>query len=321
MIISRTPYRLPISGGGTDLDFFFKRKGGLLSSLTINQYVYVFLNERIIQKNYFIQTTKVEFKNNLDQIEHRLIKETLKFYNVVTPVHVGTYSTVPTKTGLGSSSAMVIGLINCINKFKNLKLSPIKIIKDAYKIERKICKFYGGWQDQIISQIGGFTKIEISKKEKIQIKKIKINRKIEKIINQKLVLVYTNQQRFAHVVSNSQKKNMRATIKCYEKIKSLNNKIIRSLNNFEYKELAKLFDTHWNFKKKIGGKISNSKINRMYGDLINKCGCLGGQLIGAGGGGFLLMVVKNKKKTVKLLKKKGYLCLEFVIDKDGSKII
>ena len=91
---------------------------------------------------------------------------------------------------------------------------------------------------------------------------------------------------------------MRATIKCYDKIKSLNNKIIKSLNNFEYKGLAKLFDTHWNFKKKIGGKISNSKINRMYGDLINKCGCLGGKLIGAGGGGFLLMVVKNKKKKL-----------------------
>ncbi len=321
MIISRTPYRLPISGGGTDLDFFFKKREALLTSLTINQYVYVFLNERKIQKNYFIQTTKTEFKNKLSQIDHKLIKETLKFYKILTPVHVGTYSTVPTKTGLGSSSAMVIGLINCINKFKNLKLSKIKIIKDAFKIERKICKFYGGWQDQIISQIGGFTKIKITKKEKIFLSKIKINRQIEKMISEKFLLVYTNQQRFAHSISKSQKKNIPSTIKCYEKIKSLNNDIVKSLRNFDYVKLAKLFNSHWNFKKNIGGKITNSKINNMYEYLIRKCGCLGGKLIGAGGGGFLLMVVKNKTKTQKLLKKKGYLYLEFVIDKGGSKII
>tara|TARA_B100001057_G_C22867165_1_gene957061 strand:+ start:2365 stop:3330 length:966 start_codon:yes stop_codon:yes gene_type:complete len=321
MIISRTPYRLPISGGGTDLDFFFKKKEAFFSTLSINQYVYVFLNERKIQKNYFIQTTKTEFKNKLSQIDHKLIRETLKFYKIKTPVHIGTYSTVPTKTGLGSSSAMVVGLINCINKFKNLRLTSLQIIKDAFKIERKICNFYGGWQDQIISQIGGFAKIKITKKEKLIINKVNINDKIEKIVKEKMLLVYTTQQRFSHTVSKAQKKNINNTIKCYENIKSLNTPIINSLRTFNFKNLGKLLDNHWNFKKSIGGKITNQKINNMYNFLIKKCGCAGGKLIGAGGGGFLLMVVNNKINTKKALKKNGYLYLEFVIDKDGSKII
>ena len=92
-------------------------------------------------------------------------------------VHVGTYSTVPTRTGLGTSSAMVVGLINCINKYKGLNLSHMEIIKDAYKIERKICNSYGGWQDQIISQIGNLLDIKISKKEIINVKKISLNKK------------------------------------------------------------------------------------------------------------------------------------------------
>ena len=188
MIISKTPYRIPISGGGTDLDFFYKKKNGLFSSVAINQYVYVFLNERNIQKDFFVQTTNVEFKKKLESITHKLIRETLKYYKISKPLHIGTYSTVPTGTGLGSSSAMVVGLINCINKYKKLNLSSIQIIKDAFKIERKICKFYGGWQDQIISQVGGFIEISISKKEKIKIKKLKIKKKIINAIQNKRLL-------------------------------------------------------------------------------------------------------------------------------------
>ena len=321
MIISKTPYRLPVSGGGTDLDFFYKKKEGLLTSIAINQYVYVFLNERKIQKNYFIQTTKTEFKKNLSSIDHPLIKETLKFYKIFSPLHIGTYSTVPTKTGLGSSSAMVVGLINCINRYKKLNLTNIQIIKDAFKIERKICKFYGGWQDQIISQFGGFIKIHISKKEKIKINRIKIDKNVRKTIQDKLLIIYTNQQRRAHKISKSQKKNLSNTINCYEKIKELNNKIVSDIKSRDFKNLSKSFNTHWELKKKINGKITNNKINKMYNNLINDCGCLGGKLIGAGGGGFLLMLVKDKIKTKKLLKKKGYLFLEFVIDNEGSKIM
>ena len=132
---------------------------------------------RLIDKNYLIQTTKTEFRNNLSQIDHELIRETLRYYNIREKLHIGTYSTVPTRTGLGTSSAMVVGLINCIKKYKKLKLTNREIINDAYKIERKICKIHGGWQDQIVSQFGGYLDIKISKNEKIKIKKIKINKK------------------------------------------------------------------------------------------------------------------------------------------------
>ena len=171
MIISRTPYRLPLSGGGTDMIFIIK-SGGHLISISIDEYVYVLLMPRLIDKNYLIQTTKTEFRNNLNQIDHELIRETLRYYNMRKTTH-RTYSTVPTRTGLGTSSAMVVGLINCIKKYKKLKLTNREIINDAYKIERKICKIHGGWQDQIVSQLGGYLEIKFPRM-KNKIKKLKL---------------------------------------------------------------------------------------------------------------------------------------------------
>ena len=108
MIISRTPYRLPLSGGGTDLDFYYKKSGGHFTSIAIDEYVYVLLMPRSIDKNYLIQTTRSEFQKNLKKIDHDLIRETLIYYKIKEKLHIGTYSTVPTRTGLGTSSAMIV---------------------------------------------------------------------------------------------------------------------------------------------------------------------------------------------------------------------
>ena len=165
MIISKTPYRIPLSGGGTDIDFYYKKREGEFLSISIDQYVYVTLLERKIDNNYFIQTSSTEFSNNLKSIKNNLIRETLRYFNIKEKLHISTLSTIPTGTGLGSSSAMMVGLINCINEYKKLNLSSKEIITKAYNIERKICKYYGGWQDQIMSQYGGLVKEEFSKME------------------------------------------------------------------------------------------------------------------------------------------------------------
>ena len=127
--------------------------------------------------------SRTQFANKITSINHSLIRETLKYFRLKEKLHIATYSTVPTNTGLGTSSAMIVGLINCIRKFKNLKINDKKVIKIAFKIERKICNQYGGWQDQVISQTGGLAKIDISKNENIKIKKYQLNKSIEKKIS------------------------------------------------------------------------------------------------------------------------------------------
>lgn len=321
MIISRTPYRLPLSGGGTDIDFYYKKSGGHLISISIDEYVYVLLMPRLIDKNYLIQTTKTEFRNNLSQIDHELIRETLRYYNIREKLHIGTYSTVPTRTGLGTSSAMVVGLINCIKKYKKLKLTNREIINDAYKIERKICKIYGGWQDQIVSQLGGYLDIKISKNEKIRIKKIKINKKINEIVNNNFLLVYTEIKRNSSSVILSQKKRKNNISKYYDKIKSFNKPILKALDSSLVREVGYIFDKHWSLKKSLSNQITDKKIDGFYNNLIKKYNVYGGKLIGAGGGGFFLVCTDNKKKLIKKLKKNKVNFIDFSIEKYGSKII
>lgn len=321
MIISKTPYRIPLSGGGTDLDFYYRKKEGELYSLAINQYVYVYLHSRKIDTNFLIQTTNTQFAGSIDKIKHQLIRETLKAFNLKEKLHIATYTTVPTNTGLGSSSAMVIGLIKCICRFKKIKLNNIQIIKKAFMIERKICNQYGGWQDQVISQMGGIIKLNISKKEKINISKVKSNPLIEKNIKNRFLLVYTRIKRYSSKVALSQKKRKNEIIDLYDKIKSLNKTIIFSLKNKNPAHIANLLNEHWKIKKKLSNKITDKKIDQFFNMLLKKYKFLGGKLIGAGGGGFFLMVTNNKLKTIKILQKNNIGYIDFMIDNVGSRII
>ena len=321
MIISKTPYRIPLSGGGTDIDFYYKRSKGHLISIAIDQYVYVLLMPRLVDNDYLIQTTKTQFTRKLEKIDHPLIRETLKYYNIRNKVHVGTYSTVPTRTGLGSSSAMVVGLINCINKYKNLKLSNKRIVEDAYKIERKICKQHGGWQDQIVSQYGSILDIKISKKEKIDVRKIKVSDKIENIIKNNLLLVYTKQKRDSSNVILSQKKRIKNILKYYNQIKLFNKPILDAFKKSNIVNIGKIFNQHWNLKKSLSSKITNKSIDKFYSNLISKYKVIGGKLIGAGGGGFILVCTKNKKDLCKKLNDNKIDYINFNLEQDGSKII
>jgi len=321
MIISKTPYRLPLSGGGTDIDFYYKKSNGHLISISINQYVYVLLEPRLIDNNYLIQTTSTQFETRLERIDHDLIRETLKFYKIREKLHIGTYSTIPTRTGLGTSSAMVVGLINCIKKYKKLKLSNKRIVEDAYKIERKICKIHGGWQDQIVSQYGGILDIKISKKEKINVKKIPITKKTNRLIRNNFLLIYTNIKRSSSKVILSQKKRKSSIIKYYDKIKSFNQPILKSFKNGNAKHIGEMFNYHWRLKKGLSDKITDKQIDNFYKDLIYKYQILGGKLIGAGGGGFFLVCVKNKEKICKILDEDRVSYINFDIEKDGSKVL
>ena len=321
MIISKTPYRIPLAGGGTDLDFYYKKRSGSLFSLAINQYVYVYLHHRKVDNNYLIQTTKSEFVSKIDNISHFLIRETLKYFKLKEKLHIATYTTVPTNTGLGSSSAMIIGLINCIKKFKNIKISNQKIIKTAYKIERKICKQYGGWQDQAISQMGGLIQMNISKDGKLQIKKKIVNNKIDKKVKNNFLLVYTKKKRVSSKVILSQKKRKSKVLDYYDSIKGLNKKLLFSMRSNNPKYIADLFNKHWENKKKLSNQMTSNIIDNLYFRLLKNYNFLGGKLIGAGGGGFFLMVTSDKKKTISLLNRDNIAFIDFRIEKFGSKII
>ena len=318
MIITRTPYRIPLAGGGTDLDFYYKKKGGLLISSTFNQFVFTILLRRPIDDKVLIQTTDTQFAKNVNKIKHKIIREVLKYFKIKNKIQIGTFATLPTSSGLGSSSSLIVGIITGLSKIIGPRLSKKKIAEIAFYIERKKLKYYGGLQDQIISSYGGIRKITISKNGKFSVKEIKIKRKLLKKLENKLILVFTKETRNSSKIIESQKVTKKRSIQIYDKIKSYVKDMEQALKRGDYKKIGEIFHSHWEIKKKLSKHISTSKIDKIYLNLLKEKSFIGGKLIGAGGGGFYLMVTKNIISSIRYLKSKkiNFIRLKFV--KEGS---
>jgi D-glycero-alpha-D-manno-heptose-7-phosphate kinase len=320
MIITRTPFRIPLAGGGTDLDFYYKLKGGKLISSTFNQFMYVLLADRPVDEKILIQTTSIQFTEDPKKIKHTIIKEVLKFFKIKKKIQVSTFSTLPTGSGIGSSSALIVGLIVAILELKKVSFSKAKIAKTAYFIERIILKLKGGWQDQIIAAHGGVQLIKISKKGHFNLKSIKADKNLIKI-EKKLILIFTNKTRNSSKSIFSQKNNLKKTLEQYDAIKSLVPQFRDAIKMGDYQKIGKIFHYHWIQKKKLSKFITNTKIDKMYISLLREKSFIGGKLMGAGGGGFILMVSNNMKRSLLFLNKRKMNYTKFKFTFEGSKVI
>jgi D-glycero-alpha-D-manno-heptose-7-phosphate kinase len=321
MIIVRSPFRLPIAGGGTDIDFYYKKKGGDLISVTFNQYIYILISKRPLDKKILVQTTDTQFANSIEKVKNKLVKSTLSHFGLKKGIQVGNFSTLPTKTGLGSSSTLTVGLIKGLSKIKGIIINKKKLAELAYNIERKKLKFDGGWQDQIISSYGGFQRIKISKKGKFITNVIKISKKSLKKLEDHFILIFTEESRKSKNIIKEQRKNIKNIVKNYDFIKSKVNIMDKAIKNANIKLIGEIFHQHWLEKKKLTKNITNEKFNRMYSNMMEKNLFYGGKIIGAGGGGFFLMVSKNPQKAFNYLKNKKYRYTKIKFDFSGCKII
>lgn len=321
MIIVRSPFRIPIAGGGTDLDFYYKKKGGDLISATFNQYIYLLISERKIDKKILIQTTDTQFANKLDNVKNKLIKSVLFYFKINKSIQIASISTLPTRAGLGSSSTFIVGLTKGIAELKKDFLSKKKLAKISYYIERKKLKLDGGWQDQIIASYGGLQRIKIDKKGNFKCKKLKIKKKNLGNLEKHFLLVFTEEIRDSKNIILEQRKNLKNSIIRYDKIKSKVQIIEKALMEGDEKKIGQIFHEHWTEKKKLSNKISNVKLDEMYKEMMTSNQFHGGKIIGAGSGGFFLMVAKKTQPAIVFLKKKKYKYLEINFDHSGCKII
>ncbi len=321
MIIVRSPFRLPIAGGGTDIDFYYKKKGGDLISATFDQYIYILISRRPLDNKILVQSTDSQFANSIKKVKNKLVQSTLANFGLKTGIQVGNFSTLPTKTGLGSSSTLTVGLIKGLAKIRGKKISKKRLAELAFYIERTKLKFDGGWQDQIIASYGGFQRIKISKKGKFSTNLIKISKKSLKKIENHFVLIFTEETRKSKNIIKEQRKNIKKIIKNYDLIKSKVNIMDKALKSADIKLIGEIFHEHWIEKKKLTKNITNKKFNNMYSGMMKTDLFYGGKIIGAGGGGFFLMVAKNPQKVFNYLKNVKYRYTKIRFDFSGCKII
>ena len=322
LVISQSPYRISLGGGGTDLPFYFKERGGRLISATINQYVKVTVAPRVLDNAILVQTTDTQFVDNIDKVDHVLVREALRYFKLLKAVQVATFTTIPSGIGLGTSSTVMVGLVNALATFIGQTLSPLEIGFLAHYIERDILELPGGIQDQYISALGGIQILNVSTSGEVTAQPLFITEQKRKKLERGLVLIYTSKKRDSCEIVQAQKQELsEKTFEVYDRIKELGDQSITLLQNADIIGLGQVMDEHWHLKKTLSKNISNDKLDVLYTEL-KSIGSPGGKIIGAGGGGFFMMAVpSNVGEYTRKLDNLGYSHLDWCFEFKGSHII
>ncbi len=325
MIISRTPYRLSLFGGGTDYPSYYRKYTGEVISTTINKYVFVTCRylPNFFKENIRVSYSKIETVNNIHDIKHPSVLSVLKFLNIKKNIEIHYDGDLPGKSGLGSSSAFTVGLLNAAYCYKNKKINKNKfdLGLKAIHVEQNLNKEKVGSQDQTAVAVGGFNNIHFKRNGIIQIKKINLKNDFKKKLNRNFLLFSTGKFRTANKITKTYVHKLSKKENFFEEIKqiTLEAKKIMLSNNKNINDLGKLMHESWKLKKSLSNKISNSFIDDLY-DVGIKAGATGGKLLGAGGGGFLLFYVPGSKNKIKK-SLKNLIHVPFKFENEGTKII
>ena len=322
MIVTKTPYRISFFGGGSDYPAWYKKNGGAVLSTTIDKYIYITcrFSPDYFKQKYRIVWRKIENVKNLREINHKAVRELLKYLKIKQGLEIHYHGDLPARSGMGSSSCFTVGLMQALSQIKNIKLNKSKLAKQSIYFEQNIMREIVGSQDQTSASYGGFNKILFNKDNSIKIKKISSKKNIKKL-NDTLILIYTGINRTAHKIANQYVKKLTNEKKDHiNRILEYVNEGEKILNNGDIDDFGSLLHDAWVEKKALSNLITNSKINSIY-DKARSHGALGGKLLGAGGGGFLLMYMKKKDRSDFLKKNKKLVSIPFNFTSLGSQII
>jgi D-glycero-alpha-D-manno-heptose-7-phosphate kinase len=310
MIISRTPFRVSFFGGGTDYPVFYEENGGAVISTSINKYCYVICRylPPFFDYKYRIRYTQREETQTIAEIKHPSVRECLNFINLDRGVEIQHNADLPAMSGLGSSSAFTVGLLNGLYALKGKMRTKYQLALDAIHVEQDMIKENVGSQDQTIAAFGGFNKIEFGGPKKITVHPITIDQdKLDSLQNH-LMLFFTGFPRNASEIAGEQ---IRKTPEKKTELKAMMAMVDEALDTLNgsqdrLTDFGKLLHESWKIKRSLTAHITNSWIDEVYEAGI-EAGAIGGKLLGAGGGGFMLFFVTPelqhnvKEKLGKLL--------------------
>ena len=323
IVTTKTPLRISFVGGGTDFEKFYKKNEGLVSSSTINKFIYVTVKKhsKLFQEKYRLNYSDVETVNDISSIKNHITRECLKFLKIKFSVYISTVSDIPPSSGLGSSSAFTVGLLLALNTLIGKKITKKKLAEDAFFIEKVKLKRNLGKQDQYAASFGGLNSITFKKNGITKINRIKISRANNTFLSNNMLLIWTGQTRNSNKILQSQEKNINKKLYELNQMKNLAKLFIKVLKEkkINLKKIAKLININWEFKKKLSNKIFDAKLKRTHHKIL-KSKILASKLLGAGGGGFFL-IVDEKRKLNKLIKNKSFTEEKFKFVNLGSRVI
>ncbi len=324
MIIARSPLRITLGGGGTDLPSYYEEREGFLISAAIDKYVYITLHETF-EKGYFLKYSKFEKCEEIDQIQHPIIREALKLLEWKKPcLELCSMADIPAGTGLGSSSSFTTALLRALHTMQGNIVSTRTLAEEACEIEMNRLKEPIGKQDQYIASYGGITCMNFHRDGYVWVDPLRISDETLYNLEDNLILYFTGFSRSAGNILKEQndksKEHDEDMIKNLDFVKNLGYQSKDALEKGDLDTFVDIMNTHWEYKKKRSGGMSNPQIDEWY-SLALANGAQGGKMIGAGGGGFLMFYVKDKARLRDAMRDTGMSEVRFRFEKEGSRVL
>jgi D-glycero-alpha-D-manno-heptose-7-phosphate kinase len=322
MIIVKTPLRITLGGGGTDLPFFYKKKVGFCVTASIKNYTYVALT-KTFHKNFIFKYSKIEKVKNIKDIDHKIFKAAYQKFDVKSYIEATSLADIPSGSGVGSSGSFSVGLCLALNEYLKKKKNYKKLIEDASQIEMTLNKFASGKQDQYAVSYPGVNGFEFKRNDEVLRKSILLDKKTKQNFEKRFILVYSNKTRKAKNLLTKQKNIFfedKDLIKQYEKLKELGYESFQALKKKDLDTVGYILSKQDKIKNIINQSAHNKNINKIKDYCLNN-GAINGRILGAGGGGFLLFYTKNRIDFLSALKRKKLKFLDIKLDEKGPVIL
>ena len=323
MIITRTPLRISIGGGGTDLPSYYERFGGVVISAAIDKYVYITSN-RTFRPGYLLKYAKTEHVQSIGEVEHGIMREVLRLLGIEPAIEIVSIADVPAGTGLGSSGSFTVGLLHALHAFTRVRIDAGELARMACEVEMTILGQPCGKQDQYIAAHGGLMIQEFHPGGAVTLTPLGLAEDTLRDLDENLLLFFTGYSRTGHELLEDQKtrseKGEGDMLENLHFIKDQGIKIRQALEGGATADFAGLMHDHWMRKKNRSENMSNDRIDGLY-DLALENGALGGKLVGAGGGGFLMFYAEDSRRLRRAMADQGLQEMDFSFDFDGSVVI
>ena len=324
MIIARSPLRVTLGGGGTDLPSYYEKFGGFLIAAAIDRYVYITLHDTFVP-DLIVKYSELERVPDASRLQHPILRESFAMLGMDGHfLELTSMADIPAGTGLGSSGSFTTALLKALHAHRRSLVHPAELAAQACEVELDRLKEPIGKQDQYIAAYGGITCFKFMENGKVEAWPLKLFKETRDNLEDNLLLFFTGYSRSASAILKEQdqksKSDDKGMIENLHFVKDLGLQSQQALESGNLPEFARLMDVHWQRKKQRSGGMSNPKINEWY-DLAMANGALGGKLIGAGGGGFLMFYSEDKVKLRHAMTRAGLQEVRFRFDFEGTKLV
>jgi D-glycero-alpha-D-manno-heptose-7-phosphate kinase len=324
MIITRSPLRVSLGGGGTDLPSYSRNHGGFLIAAAIDKYVYINIHARFVE-GFLLKYSHLEEASAIDEIQHPIIREALRVTLIqARNLEITSMADIPAGTGLGSSGSFTTALLKALHTYHKNLIHPHELAEQACHIEIDLLKEPIGKQDQYIAAYGGITCFEFPKTGPVNVSPLKISEETLFNLEDNLLLFFTGYSRSASAILKEQDDKTRGSDNAMTEnlhfVKEIAFSSKRALETGDVEEFGRLMNVHWQYKKRRSADMSNKKIDDWYERALAS-GALGGKVIGAGGGGFLMFYAGDKARLRRAMREQGLKEVRFRFDFEGTRVI